>query len=55
MLTMKRLYELASEWKEARIKTENNGWHYVIESDFWVVMKFLKYVWAHEDDGEEEK
>jgi hypothetical protein len=46
MLTMKRLYELADDWKEERLKTHNGSWKAIIETDFVVVTTFLSYVWA---------
>jgi hypothetical protein len=53
MPTMKRLYQLAEQWKNERINTESHSWHFFIETDFVVVLKFLTYVWAHLEDGEE--
>jgi hypothetical protein len=52
---MKRLYKLADQWKNERIKTSDHCWHMIIETDFVVVINFLTYVWAYEDDGEEGK
>ena len=55
MLTIKRLYELADQWRDEQLKTCNHSWDMIAHSDWMVVMKFLKFVWAHEDDKEPEE
>jgi hypothetical protein len=46
---MKQLYMLLNQWTEERKKDADPCNRQIFESDVWVVMKFLNYVWAEKE------